>query len=152
MKKFALRIGGIVASLLTLLVLWACLKTASRMQASASWPKTIGQITASELRDNSIGPKEKFKARVSYSYQAAGGSYSSERIRFADASGSARSTQQAVVDKYPPGAQVDVYYDPADPVQAVLEPGGGARRFGLLIPPVLIGAVAAWLLVAGFKR
>ena len=39
MKRLALRIGGLVAALATLLVLWACLKNMAMMQASAAYLK-----------------------------------------------------------------------------------------------------------------
>lgn len=152
MKKLALRAGGVVMVFVTLFTLWACLKNMAMMQASNSWTKTTGTITSSVMEEVSIGRKEKFQAQIRYVYDAGGRPQNGSRIRFADATGSARTAQQPFLDKYPAGAKVDVYYDPNDPAQSVLEPGGGLRRFGLLLPPLIVGGIAAGLLVAGFKR
>jgi hypothetical protein len=71
--------------------------------------------------------------------QGTGRDYSSERITLADiSSGAGRA--QSIVSRYPDGAPVTVYHNPADPSDAVLERGGTA---GIQILYVIGGVFAA---------
>jgi len=47
-----------------------------------------------------------------------------------------RSKQQAIVEQYPAGSQVTVYYDPDDPEQAVLE-----KRVNGVFTTIMVSAV-----------
>jgi Protein of unknown function (DUF3592) len=79
-----------------------------------------------------------YKTDVTYRYKVRDHDYSSERITLADFSSTA-GRAQGIVNRYPDGSSVTVYYNPVDPSDAVLE-RGGTGGIGLLH---LIGAVFA---------
>jgi hypothetical protein len=150
MKKGYL-IGGIIFLLASAVAGWACLRNFNLAQASSNWEKTAGKIVRSELQNFSVGRKENFKALVEYSYTVGGTLYRGTRLRFADTTGTAEDKQRALVEQYPVNATVDVYFDPHKPSEAVLEPGGGARTYALMLPPLILAGIGMILLVGGRK-
>lgn len=150
MKKTAYLVGGIAAFVFALFAAVACWFGFQTMQASADWPSTKGVIDSSTV-ERKLGIKQKWQANVLYSYRVDGRAYSNNRLRFADTTGSAKHLQEAWVERYPAGAQVDVYYDPNDMSNSVLEPGGGARGFLLVLPPLLLIAIGSYFLAVGLQ-
>lgn len=139
---------GIILLILTPLAAFACFFSYRSMQASSSWPSTQGVVSISRV-ENSVGLKT--KAEILYQYLVNNETYSGSRIRFADTTGSSRSAQEKSIEPYPLGKQVEVFYDPNDPKVAVLEPGGGLRGLGLILPPLLVGGIGAFFLLDGLR-
>jgi hypothetical protein len=120
---------------------------------SESWLKTTGVVAISqvvETRDSHN--KTIYRAGVIYSYNVGDARYSCSRISYGQISGSQKEAE-ARVAKYPKGATVDVYYNPTNPGQAVLQAGIdrmtwielalGATFFGLGIAVAIV--VRRWL-------
>lgn len=119
-----------------LLLFWG-LPSYSRAKASTEWPTVDGEVAASQVRKSSSFRNNKTKttysAAVLFSYTVDGKQYESDVIW---PGGGYQSTSnvphQAVVDRYPPGKAVQVYYDPAVPQRGVLEPGVHFAEYMLL--------------------
>ncbi len=95
---------------------------------SAAWPETPGQILSSDARSTRI-PFRSYAPFVRYTYTVDGQAYTGDTLAFVrDGVGAAWAGRK--VAQYPPGREVMVYYDPANPAVAVLEPG--ATPAGLL--------------------
>ena len=115
-----------------------------KAQQSLSWPSTEGVISHSAMllqmqqTSNSTNAAT-YKADVAYRYKVQGRDYSSGRITLVDFSSSA-GRAQGIVNRYPDGAPVTVYYNPVDPSDAVLERGGTS---GIVILYISGGAFAA---------
>lgn len=62
-------------------------------------------------------------AKVSYDYKVDGKAYSAARVAFGDYTSGNASHASEVLNRYPVGAKVAVYYSPGDPENAVLETG-----------------------------
>ncbi len=100
----------------------------AKAQQSLSWPSTEGVIAHSAVllqmqQTSNSNNTPTYKADVAYRYKVRGSDYSSDRITLADFSSSG-GRAQSIVNRYPDGAPVSVYYNPADPSDAVLERGG----------------------------
>jgi hypothetical protein len=70
------------------------------------------------------GPR--FRPVVRYTYEARGRAYAAERISYGSppqADTTDRGEARRQVERYPAGAAVDVWFDPADPARAVLVRG-----------------------------
>ena len=104
-----------------------------RVAEARQWPSTEGRVVASGVernrRDNyetdSQGRRRQvdptYHARVEYTYRVGGRSYTSDRIWIAD--GEAWEDEygaQDFVADYPPGSEVELVYNPADPSDAAL--------------------------------
>jgi hypothetical protein len=78
---------------------------------------------------------------IVYAYEHGGQSYTSERYNFMGGSSSGRAGKQAVVDRYPPGAEASCWVNPRAPSEVVLNREFTADLWFGLIPVVfaLIG-------------
>jgi hypothetical protein len=112
-------------------------------QASASWPTVTGTILVSELRP-ARGIFSAITRRtapyVEYEYVVGPTRYRSAILSLGELPGPAPDPA-----RYPVGAEVQVHYNPENPVMSVLLPGGSvmrefAREF-LLPLGILVGAV-----------
>lgn len=119
-------------------------RVAGDMRASRDWPSTAGTVEAADVTMRSEGNENKrFGAQVRYRYEVAGRAYTGERVSFESGLSPVRGLAEAAVARYAPGSTVRVFYDPARPDRAVLEPGGSS------ITSWLIGAVGVVMSVAG---
>lgn len=100
---------------------WTILQDA---RASATWPNTPGQVVSSDVRHSTDSEGgDSYSPEVTYQYSVNDQSYQADRIKFGENSYNSNRRAQEEVDRYPVGRTVDVYYDPAEPEKAVLEPG-----------------------------
>jgi hypothetical protein len=103
-------------------------------RASTDWPQTVGRVVSSTLEHDYEGMAY---PRILYEFDLKGTRYQGDRVHY----GGYRSRDDPyalrVVEQYPEGREVTVYYMPDDPEQSLLEPG--IRRDAWLLPGV--GAV-----------
>jgi hypothetical protein len=103
--------------------IWDRSKKRDAVRAAAlEWKTTTGRVLKSRV-EVSGGETASVTARVEYAYDVNGRAYQSDQIRAGDtvmritSSGDAYKT----IDRYPVGAIVTVYYNPANPAEAALE-------------------------------
>jgi len=114
-----------------------------------AWPRAPGAITVSRLEE---GPRDRwfirqYRSVLSYAFDAGGKTWTGHRITV-DSNGhdlSYLGSARARIDRYPVGAQVDVYFDPSDPSKTVLEPGVPSQLVFALLFGVCFASVGAWL-------
>ena len=120
-------------------LIYRSVQSRKRAEASQGWPSTVGQISEARVAhsvhtDTDGDSSDSYTPYVTYTYQVAGQEYTGRDVTFGFKQGySNASKAQAVVGKYPLGAQVSVYYDPADPQKAVLERQAGGFGIGLAL-------------------
>jgi hypothetical protein len=97
-------------------------KAKAVQQAAQSWLTTRGQVVLSRV-EVSGGDTTSVTPRVVYQYQVGAQTYQSETIRAGSQFFSVTSGRGAydTVDRYPVGATVTVYYNPANPAESALE-------------------------------
>ena len=114
-----------------------------RADQSKTWPATEGVI-----KDSSVVPHGKsYGAKVMYDYTVSEKSFSGRRIAFGSYNTS-RSDAQKIVDGYPKGKIVSVYYDPNNPQACVLE--AGIKGQAWVRPGIGLFMAAAGILLAIF--
>jgi hypothetical protein len=119
---------------------WTIVRNA---RASAAWPTTQGQITASEIEHSRDSEgDDSYTPRVTYTYQVNGLSYESYMIKYGETSYGNEGTALEILSRYPVGQAVNVYYDPTNPDRAVLEPGVSGGSYILLGIGVLFVGVS----------
>ncbi len=117
-------------------------------QASVAkkWPVVQGRIKTSGLEEFRAAPEEgrshgttQFQSKVTYAYRYNGIDYSSSQASYdGQVSSTSRWMMERIAKKYPNGKIVDVYVNPANPSQGVLEP----RTSGVWI--LWLSALAIW--------
>jgi len=91
-----------------------------KMAVVSEWPSTMGTVNASylERRSSSEGGSTNYPV-VQYSYQIGGQRYQSTKLAPGPEVGGTGAGK--VVERYPAGAQVMVFYNPQNTSEAVLE-------------------------------
>ena len=132
----------IVAAALVLIGIYILVLGRRSMQvgtASLTWPKTPGRILTSEVKR---GAKGSARAAITYGYSVAGQSHTASRVNLSLA-GSNLNESSRIVNAHPVNSDVTVYYNPADPAEAVLEPGPkGGSTTTLLAALMFVGSLA----------
>jgi hypothetical protein len=92
-------------------------------QSTQNWLSTTGTVLTSSVQSKRTGRSHSFYPVVVYVYAVNGQSYQSQRIKAGEQFLNVRVTgqAQATVARYPIGAAVTVYYDPANPSECALE-------------------------------
>ena len=99
-------------------------------QAAQAWPATTGVVlesyvnTETSYDSSSNSNTTQFKPYVVYEYTVNGRRFRSDHIQVSDSfytMGMLPGSAQGVVNRYPVGANVTVYYNPTNPEEATLE-------------------------------
>ena len=92
-------------------------------QAAQSWPSTMGTVLMSSVQSRRSGNSTSIYPVVVYQYSVNGQTYQSQTVKAGEQFFNVRVLGQAeeTVRRYPIGAQVMVYYNPANPQQSALE-------------------------------
>lgn len=96
-----------------------------KMAAVSQWPSTMGTVLMSTLERRSSSEGSTDYPVVQYSYQVGGQAYQSYKLAPGPEVGGTGAGK--VVARYPPGAQVMVFYNPQNPSEAVLERNAPAQ-------------------------
>lgn len=128
-------LGGLLGTLCTVLIpvlLLAGLgyyihkrnqKSTEYRKAAQSWPATSGTILSATIQTRRSGRSISVSPVVIYSYNVSGREYQSQIIKageqFLNVGGSIIANQ--VIQRYPVGSNVTVYYNPQNPGEAALE-------------------------------
>ena len=109
-----------------LLILWLTYE-GFRIWQSESWLKTPGVVVASRVEPDPGGLTT--HAEVEYTYTVGTEQRKARNLRWATEYRLLRSSAEAEAARYPVGAPVEVFYDPENHGDAVLEPGMNRHFF-----------------------
>jgi hypothetical protein len=121
-------------------------------ERSSAWPRVRGIVRGVAIGGSSLplGRGASVLAAtpvVRYEYWVAGKKYDSSRVNWTGFSGQAAIDQYLAYQKR---AHVEVFYDPAAPANAVLEPGASTSAWGRVVLGICIlilgiaWAIPAW--------
>jgi len=128
------------------------LPTIEAAKASVNWPKVEGTITESDMKTRqemkNNEQRDMYEALIEFAYKVGEKEYKSRNVEFGGGGeSSSRSSIKEVVDRYPMGKKVDVFYNPEKPDEAVLVPGVSLTSYTPVGAGVLIaitGLVLLW--------
>jgi hypothetical protein len=113
----------------------AGLRQASRARQTRGWTRTTGRIIESRvqtsLMETEVERKERFAFAIRYAYDARGRTHESTQVWIGSSPAAETDdpeTARGWVERFPLGAEVPVWFDPAEPSQAVLVPELGNRQ------------------------
>ncbi len=113
-------------------------------RASRHWPSIQGEIVSATIRERVSTatrgtPATYYQPKIEYAYTVKGKHLTASRIAFGGEGITFSSHEEAdvVTYKYPPGERVQVYYNPAHPATAVLEPAQVRNVFPMMFAGVL---------------
>jgi tetratricopeptide (TPR) repeat protein len=134
-------IFGILFMLPGIAVVFYGIKELKKAMASKNWSTTVGKVISSEVIRDTSGKRPIYIPKVFYEYSVTGNKYSSNEVSIGHWDSSSPKGAQKIVNRYPTGKDVIVYYDPDNPEDAVLEPGTSIGDYTLILfGAIFIGA------------
>jgi hypothetical protein len=119
-----------------------------RMQAARSWDKIEGIISASEVERPASHVSDDLDDAtpiIRYRYRFGGQDLESDQVQIGGMPLTTRVLAGRRIARYPVGAHVDVYVDPHNPNNALLEPAASDNIVGQIVFTILFGFAAATL-------
>lgn len=119
---------------------------------SKSWPITNGTITSSEVDSWMKDGNSQYDARINYSYNVNRKTYNSTKVYYSGSySGSNITKAKELVNEFPVGTTVDVYYDPDVPESAALKPGVSGNNLLMAALPLIFLIIGLAVLTGALK-
>jgi hypothetical protein len=121
-----------------------------RAREAMSWPVFPGEVLASGTVQTVTYALVFYAPQISYRYDVNGQHLESDAVQVTEARYFSKRTAQAIADRYPVGAKVNVHVDPQDVTDGVLETGSDAPRrrialgFVALLAPFALSPTFAW--------
>jgi hypothetical protein len=120
-----------------------------RASQSKTWSTTQGEIQSSSMESRSTRRGNNYRAKTVYNYTVNEKTLRGYRIIFGYYGSSNRSYAQDVVNRYPQGKSVTVYYNPQDPNVCVLEAGVKGQVW--FLPGLGLVSLVAGIIIAVFS-
>lgn len=101
--------------------------------ASVDWPATQGIVVASSVKykKSGDGGGGTYHAVVIYDFNVDGKVFSGNRVAYGDYGSGDNTHARRIVQRYPQGRSVPVYYEPGNPGECLLKPGLKGQAWGL---------------------
>jgi len=112
-----------------------------RISRAGNWPAVPGVVTFRGIEEvfDSVGTSgsasraSSFRTNIEYAYTVDANTYTGRQIRLGVATSGSKASAQAVADRYPVGAPVEVHYDPGNPADAAIERSTSTPLLPLLV-------------------
>ena len=133
------------------LLLWQGWSKQQKAKASMGWPYVPGRVMASSVRkvtdriDANTRDVTNYYPLVQYEYQVGAQVYQGNRFAFQESGYSSQKKAFKVVEAFPAGNPVWVFFDPANPQNAVLERKAHGSNFYMVVGAILVIAGIASL-------
>lgn len=117
-----------------------------QVSASQSWPTTAGTVLSASVelrrsRSGRSGYSHSHYPVVVYDYEVRGQRYQGNRIGFSEIGTGWAGPAQQKIASYPVGGAVQVYYNPQNPMEAVLERSAPGNPFLWMIVIILAASL-----------
>ena len=142
---------SLFAFVLGALLLWLGWRRQQKVKASMSWPYVLGKVVAASVRqvvergDAQTRDITNYVPFVQYEYQVGGQNYQGNRLAFQEKGYTSHKKAFKLVADFPVGGPVSVYFDPANPQNAVLERKAHGNNFPLVVGGILVLAAISSL-------
>ena len=120
---------------------------------SQKWMKTKGRIISSHVdgkfeRTNGLEFIYISKPVVKYEYSVGSEKYANDQISLIQINTSSAKRAQRVIDKYPPNTEVEVFYNPNKPDEAVLELSSPSTALIFLLIGIILAGIGVYLAIS----
>lgn len=124
-------------------------------KASENWPSTDGVVVSSKVEvdeGKSADQEPRYTAVVMYKYNIKGYEYTADKVSYSLKSSLKQSDANRVIDRYPQGKKVKVYYNPDKHHIAVLEPGMASASYFPIIFGIMVTVFCILVIVVVFRK
>ncbi|MCU0864074.1 MAG: DUF3592 domain-containing protein [Planctomycetes bacterium] len=136
--------GLIAVTIGIVLLVWMVAARQDQARANTVYLPTTGTVLSAKISEHMQSRRQPsfWSVERAYSYAVAGRTYEGDRRAFETSLYDDRQEAERDLERLPVGSAIEVFYDPADPTQSVLDrspPGFGA--FVLPAGPLAFGAL-----------
>ncbi len=144
---FGLICGGfffLVTLVLGAGLIFFSIRSKKKADASLGWPSVTGKVLAANIResinrDDDGRETVSYYPQVEYTYEVNGQDLNSKRLSFGGVvAQQTRDKVQAILQQYPVNSTVLVYYNPANPAEAVIERTTGGAKWALVVGIIVL--------------
>ena len=135
---------GVLALIAGTVVSVAAVATIAVARASRRWPTVAGRVVRSEIRDG--------RPVIRFVYQVEGQEHEGSGVAAGDWPYRPARSAARRVQRYPVGAEVNVYYNPRQPNIAMLKPGLAPDVFYLPVVATVLMSIALPVLLWSIWR
>lgn len=131
---------------------WAAGRFVNQLRTSGFEPAT-GRVIDADVQSTRHKNSYTHRLELAYRYEVLGTAYEGQLWNYTEIESSDKWAQR-IAQTYPPGTSLTVHYNPADPSEAVIEPGlTGVEPFVLLfMTPFHLIVIGSWGVVVNFLR
>jgi len=142
---FALALGGLGVYLII-----HSQRSKQKAAQSHTWPMVKGLISETRISTQELNETLRYEPVVRYTYEVDGKIYEGRQITFGSGVdfGSRQKADEFLAD-YPVDAEVNVYYNPEKPGEAVLQQVASKTTVGLVIGIVLVAITLCLVCLMG---
>jgi len=129
-------------------LLYNLVRSRQRMQAARNWDRVEGIVTASEVEQPASHVSDDLNDAtpiIRYRYRAGSQDIEGDQVQIGGLPLTTRVLAARLIARYPVGAHVDVFVDPGNPGNALLEPTAAGNIAAQLAFTVVFGFAAAVL-------
>jgi hypothetical protein len=146
----SLIIFGLGLTVFGLLLEIQSVRQLSGAKEHSSWLTTEGRVISSRVGTYGTVEERSYKAEVVYGYSVDGTNYSAESISAEDNRHNDYFTAAQIVNHYPEGQRVTVYYQPDNPAVTLLEPA--KRTYVVMVAVIFCVAAGLFILIFGIVK
>lgn len=149
-KRPLIVFGAIFAGFALLMLYPLGIKPLQKAKKAKTWDSVPAKVISSKVKSHSDDDGTTYSVYIAYRYKVDGEEYLGDRYSFMGGSSSGRESKAEIVRQYPTGYQFNVFVDPANPADSVIQRELGSTKFLGLIPSVFF-LVGVMILVAGVR-
>lgn len=108
-----------------------------KAKSAEYWPTTTGVVVHSELKSVFFGTGKEYEANIRYRYSVEREEFESSQVRSRGEKGQHKWDVAPLVDQFPVGSKVTVYYRPESPAESYLIVGADWINYVIVVTPLL---------------
>ncbi len=149
-KRFLILFGAVFA-LVGLLVLKPIFITPlQKTNAAKTWNSVSATVVSSKVKSHTSDDSTTYSPYIAYRYEVGGEEYLGDQYTFMGGSSSGRGGKEEIVRQYPKGHTFNVYVNPDDPSESVINREASKNLLFGLIPLVFV-FVGIAIIIGGFR-
>lgn len=144
-------IFGAVFAVIGLLVLKPLVLTPlQKTRAAKTWGTVEATVISSKVKSHTSDDSTTYSPYIAYAYEVGGEEYLGDQYTFMGGSSSGYDSKAAIVRNFPKGSTFNVYVNPDNPAESVINRDSSRSLLLGLIPLAFVAAGVA-VMVAGFR-
>jgi hypothetical protein len=147
--KKRLFIAGVIVLLIGTIMFGSAVLAKARVSATSTWPSVTGRVITSEMSTATVKTGKVARsepvAKIEYRYAVEGRQYECDRLRVIPMLHSSAPAPQETLDRYGVGHSVTVYYNPNDPIDALLTPEPASDAMNMIATLSFLGPFIAFI-------